>query len=63
MSIWEVYRLIKKPTFMYEENQYVDSELKNFGKLFNEGISAVLFVDACLFYYKRFVFTSANITS
>lgn len=52
-----MYRLIKKPTFMYEENQYVDSELKNFGKLFNEGIAAVLFVDACLFYYKRFVFT------
>lgn len=48
---------------MYKENQYVDSELKNFGKLFNEGISAVLFVDACLFYYKRFVFTSANLTS
>lgn len=48
---------------MYEENQYVDSELKNFGKLFNEGISVVLFVEACLFYYKRFVFTSANITS
>lgn len=40
-----MYYLIKKPTFMYEENQYIDSELKNFGELFNEGISGLLSAD------------------